>query len=59
MIRDFKTENTSGRLLIQKKFFGIGFHYDRCRPCFHREIKYSIIIDLIFMRFWIDFFAKQ
>ncbi len=52
MIRDFKTKNSDARILIQKCFFGIGFHLDFISATFHRQKLFHIEIDLIFIRFW-------
>jgi hypothetical protein len=52
MIKDFKNKNSDGRLLIQKCFFGLGLHLDFISATFHRDKKYSLIVDFIFIRFW-------
>tara|TARA_B110000967_G_C18838565_1_gene538122 strand:+ start:1163 stop:1336 length:174 start_codon:yes stop_codon:yes gene_type:complete len=52
MIKNFKNKNSDGRLLIQKCFFGLGIHLDFISATFHRDKKYSLIIDFIFIRFW-------
>lgn len=52
MIKDFKNKNSDGRLLIQKCFFGLGIHLDFISATFHRDKKYSLLIDFIFIRFW-------
>ena len=58
MIKDFKNKNSDGRLLIQKCFFGLGFHINFKGAAFHREEKYSVIIDFIFIRFWWTVYKK-
>ena len=52
MIKDFKSKNSDGRLLIQKRFFGLGLHLDFISATIHRDKKYSLMIDFIFIRFW-------
>ena len=54
MIKDFKSKNSYGRLLIQKCFFGLGIHINFITANFDREKKYVLIIDFIFLRFWIN-----
>jgi hypothetical protein len=58
MYKDFKTKNTDGRLIILKCFFGFGFHLDFISPTFSRQKRFSVIIDLIFIRFWWNFYKK-
>lgn len=58
MIKDFKTKNSDGRLLIQKCIFGLGFHINFISATVHRQKKYSIIIDFIFIRFWLNIYKK-
>jgi hypothetical protein len=58
MIKDFKNKNSDGRLLIQKCFFGFGFHIDFKSATFSRQKKFSIIIDLIFIRFFCNVYRK-
>jgi hypothetical protein len=52
MIKDFKTKNSDGRLLMQKCFFGIGFHLDFISATYGRDKKFQILIDFVFIRFW-------
>ena len=54
MKKNFKTKDTDGRLIIKKIFFGIGFHLNFVNSIGYRDIKFSLIIDFIFMRFWIN-----
>jgi len=58
MIRDFKTKNTDGRLLIQKTIFGIGFSIDFVTATFLRERIVTIYVDLIFIRFWWSLYKR-
>lgn len=59
MVKDFKTKNGDGRLIISKQFFGIGFHLNFVEPYTYREIIYSISIDFMFIRFWFQVFKKK
>jgi hypothetical protein len=52
MTKDFKTNRTDARLLIQKKIFGIGFSIDFVTATFNRPRIVTIYFDLIFIRFW-------
>lgn len=52
MIKEFKTKNGDGRLIIQKMIFGIGFHLDFCSATFGRIKKWQLQIDLLCIRFW-------
>ena len=54
MIKDFKYKNIDGRLIIQKRFFGIGINIDFVTPCTHKKRLFVLYIDLIFIRFWIN-----
>ena len=59
MIRDFKTKNTDGRLLIQKTIFGIGFNIDFVTATFDRPRIAVIYFDLFCIRFWYSFYKKR
>lgn len=52
MVKDFKTENTDGRLFIEKALFGLGFHIDFISATFGRDKLLFLHIDIIFIRFW-------
>lgn len=52
MIKDFKSKNGDGRLIIQKMIFGLGFHLDLVSPTFGREKKWHLEIDIFCIRFW-------
>jgi hypothetical protein len=52
MIKDFKTKNTDGRLIIDKKIFGLGFNIDFVTATFDRPRIVTVYFDLIFIRFW-------
>jgi hypothetical protein len=58
VIKDFKTKKTDGRLLIQKTMFGLGFNIDFASATFHRQIFVSIAFDMMFIRFWINFYKN-
>ena len=58
MIKDFKTKNSDGRLIVGKRLLGLGFNINFTNASFHREILFCICIDLIFIRFWFNFYKK-
>jgi len=59
MIRDFKTKNSDGRLLIQKTLFGIGFNIDFVTATFDRPRIVTIYFDIIFIRFWWSLYKRR
>lgn len=63
MLMDFKqisfnynTKNSEARLIIDKVFFGVGFHISLQNPRTYRNKYLSLEIDLLFIRFWCDFY---
>jgi|SRR5690606_13496394 len=58
MIKDFKTKNSDGRLIIQKKIFGIGFNIDFVTATFDKPRLVTIYFDLIFIRFWLNIYKS-
>jgi hypothetical protein len=52
MIRDFNSKNNSSRLILQRRFFGIGIGIDFYCAITHREVLFNFHFDLIGIRFW-------
>jgi hypothetical protein len=59
MIKRLETKNTDARLIIEKKVFGIGVHLDFDTIHLGRNRRFLLIIDLIFVRFWLNVFKKE
>lgn len=56
MIKDFELK---GRLLFSNRIFGLGFHF-QFKPAFATfETNWFLIIDLIWIRFWIESIKKN
>lgn len=58
MIKDFKTQNIDGRLIISKEMMGLGFHLNFIPATFERQYRFMILIDLLFIRFWLNNYKK-
>ena len=59
MVKYFKTKNANGAFIVKNTPFGIGFHIDFIPPILTKEKRFSIIIDLIFIRFWWNVYKKH
>lgn len=55
---DFENKKSDGRILINKKIYGIGFRINFCTPSWGRDIFYVVEIDFIFIRFWLNKYRK-
>ena len=58
MIKRFETKNTDARLIVEKKIFGIGIHLNFDNTHLNRDRRFLLIVDLIFIRFWLNVFKK-
>jgi hypothetical protein len=52
MIKDYKTLNSSSRLIFSKDFYGFGIGLNFKNAFSTREIFYVFTLDFICLRFW-------
>lgn len=52
MYKDFKTKNGRGVLIFSKTIMGLGLHIDLIPAIADRNKKFTLILDLLFIRFW-------
>lgn len=52
MIKYLNTKKGDGRLIFSKSIIGLGFHIDFSPAVGQRNKTFTLIIDLLFIRFW-------